>query len=144
MIRSFALVLPCSFLVFACGQPEGREGALMNPGDNCLTCHDGRNREAPAYTVAGTVFDTPTSPATSGVSGATVIITDANQVETRLTTNAAGNFYTGKAIAAPFSVAVERGGKRAAMASVPSTGGCATCHANPPANSAPGRIYAAP
>lgn len=144
MIRTFPLALPCFVLLLACGQPEGSQGPLMNPGENCLGCHDGTNREAPAYTVAGTIFDSATAGATAGVSGATVIITDANQVETRLTTNAAGNFYTGKAIAAPYSVAVERNGKRAAMASKPSTGGCSSCHASPPANGAPGRIYAAP
>lgn len=143
MIRLLPLLFPLTILL-ACGQPEGNQGPLMSPGENCLGCHDGRDPEAPAFTAAGTVFDSATATAAAGVAGATVIITDANKVETLLTTNAAGNFYTTKALAAPYTVAVERNGKRAAMASAPSTGGCATCHASPPANGAPGRVYAAP
>ena len=128
----------------ACGPGRSNTGPLMMPGENCLTCHalSGEAREK-VYTAAGTVFEAPTSATDAGVSGVTVIITGADQQVQRLTTNAVGNFYTSKAIKAPFTVAVERNGKRTSMGSTP-TGACASCHTDPPLNNAPGRIYAAP
>jgi len=156
MNRLLLIVLPCLLLV-ACGpsfggeqasrwgeEGEGGEGDFMRPGEDCLACHDGTRREAPRFTVAGTVFDSSTAASSAGLGGVTVIITDANSAQTRLTTNAAGNFYTSKTIAPPYAVAVEHAGTRFAMAAPPSTGGCASCHSSPPANGAPGRIYAAP
>lgn len=119
----------------------GGEGPLMRPGENCLACHDGSDREAPKFTAAGTVFANSTAAATEGLGDVTVIITDANGTETRLTTNAAGNFYTSKTLTAPFTAAVERNGKLSVMNSAQS-GSCASCHANPPVGGAPGRIYA--
>lgn len=113
----------------------------MRPGENCLVCHDGSDREAPKFTVAGTAFASSNAAATAGLGDVTVIITDTNGTETRLTTNAAGNFYTSKAITAPFTAAVERNGQRIEMQSAQS-GDCASCHANPPAGGAPGRVYA--
>jgi hypothetical protein len=123
----------------ACGGGEG--GANMRPGENCLSCHDGSNREAPRFTVAGTVFSSNTAAASAGLSGVTVIITDANGAETPLTTTAVGNFYTTKTIAAPYKAAVVRNGTRTSMSATPN-GGCSSCHATPPVGGAPGRLYA--
>ena len=117
----------------------------MRPGENCLGCHDGKHGEAPAFTVAGTVFDSASSPADAGAANVTVIITDANSAELRLTTNAAGNFYTSKTLALPLKqVALERGANTAQMISPPPNGGCSGCHNNPPASGAPGRINVRP
>lgn len=153
-----SLVIVSGVFVAACGagfsdeesdeesgpREEGEGGALMRPGENCLGCHNGTQREAPRFTAAGTVFTSATASASAGLGGATVIITDANQAVTRLTTNAAGNFYTSKAIAAPYTVAIEHAGTRLSMGAAPSSGGCASCHSSRPANGAPGRLYAAP
>lgn len=116
----------------------------MRPGENCLSCHDGTQHEAERYTVAGTVFGSATAATASGLNGVTVIITDANHAEARLTTNAAGNFYTSQVFAAPYTVAVEHSGRRFSMAAAPSSGACASCHSTPPAGGAPGRVYATP
>jgi hypothetical protein len=87
-------------------------------------------------------FGSASASASAGISGATVIITDANGTQTRLTTNAVGNFYTAKSLAAPYTVAIEHNGMQLTMAASPSSGGCASCHSSPPANGAPGRLYA--
>jgi hypothetical protein len=141
--RLLLLALPW-FLFAACGAASDEEGPLMRPGENCLSCHDGTQHEAERYTVAGTVFGSATAATAAGVSGVTVIITDANHAEARLTTNAAGNFYTSQVFAAPYTVAVERSGTRFTMAAAPSSGGCASCHSTPPTGGAPGRVYATP
>ena len=115
----------------------------MRPGEDCLSnCHDGT--AAQKFTAAGTIFGGTTAAGDAGVEGVTVIITGADSVETRLTTNAAGNFYTTAAVAKPFSLAVERGTRREQMQSTSSSGACASCHTVPPANNAPGRIYVSP
>lgn len=139
----FSMVLPialCGALVAGCGEEEG--SPLMNPGDNCMTCHNGS--KAPKWTVAGTVYSSPTDTALMGVSGVTVIITDATGKKETLTSNAAGNFYTKAALTFPISAELQRGTKSEMMGMKVSTGACASCHNQPAAGGAPGRLYIAP
>jgi hypothetical protein len=110
----------------------------MSPGSNCMSCHDGS--QATKFTVAGTVYGSATAGATAGVAGATVVITDANFVDTTLTTNSVGNFFTAKTIATPFTVRVGT----LMMGSALSQGGCAACHTVPGLNAAPGRVFTSP
>jgi hypothetical protein len=124
----------------ACGGGGDDDGnALMKPGEDCLAggCH-GAGSNKP-FTVAGTVFAARGAAASAGLANVSVVVTDANGVSTALTTNAAGNFYTGAAMAQPLaSVYVLRGTTRTNMGGAPQ-GACASCHA---AGSGLGYVYA--
>ena len=132
--RLLGLVLLASAL--ACGghDDDDKDNELMAPGQNCMDCH--------GFTVAGTVFGSATADSGSGLAGVTVIITDANSVDTTLTTNAAGNFFSGAALALPLKkAAVVRNGTRTDMDGVPA-GDCNRCHTLPATGGAAGRIHA--
>lgn len=122
-----------------------RESPLMHPGNACITCHAQRRSkgddDAPRFTIAGTVYPTGHEPNDcNGAPSATVEVTDATGAVTSLPVNAAGNFFTSAAIAAPFHLAVVANGKRRAMGASPPTGDCNSCHTPDGANMAPGRI----
>lgn len=122
--------------LLACGghEDDDKNNELMAPGQNCLACH--------SFTVAGTVFGSATADTGSGLAGVSVVITDANSVETTLTTNAAGNFFSGSPLALPLKkAAVVRNGTRTEMAGVPE-GACNRCHTLPATGGAAGRIHA--
>lgn len=127
----------------ACGgEGDDRNNAFMAPGQNCMACHKagGAAQEAP-FSVAGTVFASATADPGTGLAGVLVILTDANDVETTLVSNAAGNFFTGAALALPLKkTAVLRNGQRTEMASAPE-GACNRCHTQPPTGEASGRIH---
>ena len=128
----------------ACGghDDDDKNNELMAPGQNCLACHTpgGPAGEAP-FTVAGTVFGSAAADTGSGLAGVSVILTDANSVDTTLTTNAAGNFFTRAALALPLKkAAVVINGQRTEMSAAPD-GACNRCHTQPPAGGAPGRIH---
>lgn len=130
-------------LLSACGGSD--EGPLMKPGENCMTCHvaGGQAREE-VWTVAGTAYTTATDTALMGVSGISVVITDANNKQITLTSNAAGNFYTKDAVTFPISAELRRGAKVQKMSMKVSTGACASCHNQPSSGGAPGRLFVAP
>jgi hypothetical protein len=130
---------------------EGDSGPLMRPGENCLECHGGTllpeepptvadPREAPPWTVAGTVFQTEDAPATDGVLGARVHLTDADGQTLTLETNAAGNFYTDAPLRFPLRASVEHSGVTREMEPDVPYGGCNSCHRLPPRQDAPGRV----
>ncbi|MBK9797834.1 MAG: hypothetical protein IPP58_15410 [Holophagaceae bacterium] len=121
----------------ACGghDDDDKNNELMAPGQNCQACHG-------SFKVAGTVFGSATADSGSGLAGIKVVITDANQMDTTLTTNAAGNFYTTTALALPLKkAAVLRNGTRTEMAGPPA-GDCNRCHTLPPGGGAAGRLFA--
>ncbi len=130
MRKMLFLLLPLmAATITACGGGDDDEGgshALMAPGENCMRsgCHGN-------FTLAGTVFPSATSSASAGIAGVSVVVTDANNTQTTLTSNAAGNFYTGKAMAWPLQVSVVRNGQTTEMSSPLSSaaeGACASCH----------------
>ena len=139
----FALVCIASCL--ACGghDDDDKNNELMAPGQNCMACHTpGGSAGEASFSVAGTVFGSATADTGSGLAGVSVVITDANQVDTTLTTNAAGNFFSRAPLALPLKkAAVVRNGQRTEMSSAPD-GACNHCHNQPPAGNAPGRIHA--
>jgi hypothetical protein len=129
----------------------GDEGPLMLPGESCLECHGGEAlpgepptvaapREAPRWTVAGTVFASEDAPASAGVEGARVHLTDADGQTLTLVTNLAGNFYTEAPLRFPLRAAVEHQGHTAEMEPDVPYGGCNGCHRLPPRQEAPGRL----
>jgi hypothetical protein len=119
------------------------EGSRMRPGDACVSCHAQSGGEAPRLTIGGTVYPTahePTNCNGVNVSGASVVITDAQNNVLTLSVNSAGNFYTTAQVAFPFHAKVVYNGAERAMSTAQTTGDCNSCHTESGANSAPGRI----
>ena len=71
------------------------EGPMMEPGRDCMECHDGG--EGRKWTVAGT-WDRQ---------GQKVVITDATGKSFTLHTNQAGNFWSSEPVAFPLRVSVD-------------------------------------
>ena len=118
------------------------ESPLMHPGGDCIGCHSSGG-EGPKFAIAGTVMaamDDDTD--CNGESGVTVEITGADGAVLTLPTNAAGNFYSSKSVATPFTALVRKGDAVRAMSAAQSDGNCVTCHTAEGANGAPGRIQA--
>lgn len=104
------------------GDPE------MMPGEPCLSCHTGKD-DAPRFGFAGTVYDSGDQGTRCfGVGGIEVIITDANGVEHRLTSNRAGNFYSTEAIAVPYRARLVINGADIPMTAPQTNGDCNGCH----------------
>jgi hypothetical protein len=114
------------------------ESPEMHPGMDCIGCHTSRG-EGPRFSVAGTVYGGPNAGDDCfGVAGAVVRITGADGKVQELGTNAAGNFYTRTAFAAPYTAELVRGGVVVAKMQTPqTTGACNACHT---ASGSPGRI----
>jgi hypothetical protein len=72
------------------------EGPMMEPGSNCLECHDGG--EAPRWTVAGTL---------SGMAWRPLLIQDAAGKTFTRPINEAGNFWTSEPVTFPLRVSVD-------------------------------------
>jgi len=108
MTRASALAL--LLLATAACIPE--EGPMMEPGSNCLGCHDGG--EAPRWTVAGTLQG----------QGIAVPIRDAAGKSFTLHTNQAGNFWTAEPLRFPITVAAQ--GMNFAVSAQQAN--CNTCH----------------
>jgi hypothetical protein len=71
-----------------------------------------------------------------------VLVSDASgQLLEKLTTNAAGNFYTATPFPPGFRVALQYEGESIAMPCPPPAGLCNACHNDPPIGQALGRIY---
>jgi hypothetical protein len=119
----------------------------MHPGVACDTCHKiGGSATKFPFDVAGTVYPTAHEPDDcDGVTGAQVVITDANGTDHTLAVNAAGNFYNLDyvligAIPMPYTAKVVANGKVRPMISSQSNGDCNSCHSVQGTQLAPGRI----
>jgi len=117
----------------------------MHPGVACTECHDRKNK-GPIYTIGGTLYPTPHEPndcygTSTSSSTAKVVVTDANNKETTLSVNSAGNFYTKNSVAFPVRVKVVQGTKVRAMATPVTNGDCNVCHTENGAQSARGRVF---
>jgi hypothetical protein len=155
-IASVALAAAAFGAAFACdpvhndkvsslgGEAPGvRTGPLHRPGEPCTECHDGSLGNPPAFSVAGTLFQT--ADATTALSGATVTITAADGKTYATTSNEAGNFYVTPndfAPKFPIHVNVTSGGTTVTMQShVGWASSCATCHVDPAGPDSPGHVY---
>ena len=116
----------------------------MNPGENCIQCHN--KQDGPAFAIAGTVFaDYAEANDCYGTSGVTIEITGADNVVHTMKSNSAGNFYwnkNGGKIALPYKAAVIKNGKRSEMDTPQEDGSCNSCHTKDGIAGAPGRIVA--
>jgi hypothetical protein len=136
----------------ACGAEQGSSttgaqrvelepGPRMRAGDNCLRCHSALSGTgAPVWTAAGTVYPSADARRTTGVEGATVVLTDPAGKVVRLITNEVGNFWTDEPLATDFRVRLEYEGRVADMPIPPPAGSCNACHSVPPVGEALGRI----
>jgi hypothetical protein len=125
--------------------PGVRRGPLHRPGQPCLLCHDGSFGAPPAFSVAGTIYATPSSPI--GLEGATVALTDSTGSQyTTMETNAAGNFYVTPDQWNPVfplsTVAVTSiaAGFAVMQSDIGRDGACASCHFNPAGSASPGQV----
>jgi len=121
-----------------------RNGPLHRPGQPCLACHDGVIGDPSAFSVAGTIFTTPSE--TVGVNGASVWMTDSNGTTHQAKTNAAGNFYVSPSQWTPVypivAVKVTSIGDASAVmrSEIGRDGACGSCHTDPPGADSPGHI----
>jgi hypothetical protein len=123
--------------------PGVSKGPMHRPGQPCTVCHDGAIGDPPAFSVAGTVFETPSSA--QGADGVTVTMVDSSGSSHSATTNAAGNFYLTPQNWTPvypiLSVTVAAGDVGAIMHSQISwSGSCGWCHVKPAGPSSPGHV----
>jgi hypothetical protein len=127
---------------------QGGGSSNMHPGQACIQCHAQSGGEAPAFTIAGTVFPKghvpddclPTSAQSAKLTQVQVVITDKNNHTLTLSVNVNGNFYSTQAVAFPFTAKVVYQGKQRAMATPQTSGDCNSCHTDQGKNNAPGRI----
>jgi hypothetical protein len=125
-----------------------KDSPLMNPGRSCVQCHKDTNdpEHAPLYTVAGTIMVAQhEADDCRGVAGLSIILTDADGIERKMTGNSAGNFWLDPtlAIALPYTARIvdDKGRERTQQVPV-SDGDCASCHTREGAQGASGRLLA--
>ncbi len=114
----------------------GLTGPTMAPGDTCQSCHN-------SFAIAGTVYPSahePTDCIGDGTGALSVVITDAAGNVQTLAVNAAGNFYSTKAVITPFHAKVVSKTAERDMTATQMSGDCNLCHSVMGANGAPGRI----
>ena len=120
-----------------------RTGPLHRPGQPCTLCHDGAIGDPPAFSVAGTVFQSAIG--TVGQANVKVTITGADGQVFAATTNSAGNFYLTPAQAQPkypTRVSLGAGGTTVTMQShIGWAGACGSCHVDPAGPDSPGHVY---
>jgi hypothetical protein len=119
-MRRLPLAVLLAALV-ACGEGEEDEGPLMAPGQDCLSCHG-------EFTLAGTVYPSQGAASDQGVEGLTIQVEPASGTPFDLVSNAAGNFYTTRAIVFPVVVSVTDGATALTMPMDADEGGCNGCH----------------
>jgi hypothetical protein len=90
------------------------EGPMMEPGSDCLDCHDGG--DAQRWTVAGTWNG----------QGRRLVIVDATGKTFSRYTNQAGNFWTSEPIAFPLRVSVDGAAMPNAVGAADAS--CNRCH----------------
>jgi hypothetical protein len=123
--------------------PGVPHGPLHRPGQPCTLCHDGALGDPPAFSVAGTIYATPSAKA--GMANATVNMTDSKGSSYSTTTNAAGNFYVQPSKWTPsfpiVKAVVTASGMTATMYSqIGWASSCANCHTSPEGPQSPGRV----
>ncbi|MGC4092454.1 MAG: hypothetical protein QM756_32170 [Polyangiaceae bacterium] len=118
----------------------------MRPGEACITCH-AQEDDAPLFSIAGTVFPTGhevNDCNASASNGATIVITDQQNVEHRLTANTVGNFFLETAIPMPYKAKVVTAKGERLMITPQTSGDCNSCHTQAGTQGAPGRVTLPP
>ena len=130
---------------------RGAGGPLMLPGRDCNECH--------AFAIAGTVYSSAGTGTEPGVEAVRISLTDANGKAFELISNEAGNFISSSnpsseaealteanndELKFPVTASVTLKGVTKTMLAPVTNGSCSSCHANPPAGGAPGRLFVVP
>jgi hypothetical protein len=126
--------------------PNIPQGEFHRAGQPCTTCHGANGPASKQFSMAGTIFATQDS--TIGVSGAQVLMVDSlgsSPPGGSVVTNCVGNFFITPDIwdpAFPVRVAVATPETSAQMIGhIGRQSSCASCHADPRAQTSPGHIY---
>ena len=125
------------------GPEVGTPGPNHRPGQPCCVCHSEFGTDPKhIFTVAGTVFDSPTS--LNPVPDVEVRLVSADNKGIVKLTNASGNFYLTEAeypFAFPLRVRLSKGAVEKSMQShIGREPSCAGCHFDPP-NVGEGRVH---
>ncbi len=145
-------ILLVALLAGGCYDVSGLYGTpSMLPGSDCMQCHSATGTAAQrTWTLAGTVFPDPKSPADAGLSNAEILVTDSSSPNRALTLVAddVGNFYTSETLTPPLRVEAQWGDHRMRMDLPPPPGiSCNSCHSAAPQPivngfpPAPGRLF---
>ena len=127
----------------------GGNNANMRPGEACKSCHVLLGQATgKTFDIGGTVYPTAHEPNDcdgTGVTGATVVITDGMGADHVLPVNGVGNFYHQDlfgfaAFPLPYHAKVVFNGQERKMIAPQMTGDCNSCHTEGGTQSAPGRI----
>ena len=111
-----------------CEEPDPTpSGGEHNAGQACIVCH-AAEEEAPLFTIAGTLFASPSEDAPKV--GATIVVLDAMGVERKLVTRTDGSFWSTQGYVFPVQVmATSCPDARPMIAPVDAAGGdCNSCH----------------
>jgi hypothetical protein len=129
--------------------------ADMFPGEPCLACHANPpppyTHQGPPYVIGGTVFTTghvpdacqPTADEQAELSQAMVYARDAKGMLVSMIVHPSGNFYPKgltMPVIYPITAWVSYQGRERHMLGAQMSGDCNTCHTDPGASGAPGRI----
>jgi hypothetical protein len=123
--------------------PGVRKGPTHRPGQPCTWCHDGALFDPPAFSIAGTVFESPSNLV--GVNGATITMTDSSGDTFQTTSNQVGNFYvtpdqwTPK-FPIPTTVVTYQQRKLTMYSQIGWSSSCAECHEEAVGPSSPGPV----
>lgn len=142
----FAALLPfaagCRFdpvpqqIIDDLGPEQGTPSATHRPGQPCLVCHSNYEGAAPAFAVAGTIFERATDGSLQPAVGVNVVISDSAAGLRKACTNAAGNFFVQRDdwvdITFPLNAQAD---DRGMTSLIGRDGSCASCHKLPDATS---------
>jgi hypothetical protein len=158
-MRTTALLTLGSLLLSGCADPVNdaliaalpgevpgiRTGPTHRGGQPCTLCHSSAGGRHPTFTLAGTVYQKPTSKIP--VEGALVHVIDATGATRDLTSNCAGNFYVDDSQWQPtFPLFIDvtdpaTGTILKMISKIGRDSSCASCHADPIGPDATGHIY---
>jgi hypothetical protein len=109
----------------ACIVAKTPSGGGMNQGEACLSCH--QTFQPPRlFTLGGTLY--ADANGTAAVGGATVTITDQNDVVTTLVSGSDGSFWSAAAFAFPVNIAISACPSTVSMPTTADSGDCNNCH----------------
>ncbi len=105
-----------------------------NPGTDCLTCHNGQEAGAPIFTFGGTAYK---RDGITPLSGATIIVIDAEGLRVKVPTMQNGNFYSATPMVPPYVTGLSQCPSTATMIENFRDGDCNSCHRD---TGSPGRV----
>jgi hypothetical protein len=119
------------------------KGPLHRPGQPCTVCHGGDGPASLAFSVAGTVYQSPTTAVP--LVDAVVFLEDSAGRQYLTGTNCAGNFFVVEDDFQPewplFAKLIFGQLENPMSTPIYRDGSCASCHSNPASDSSLGQVY---